>query len=108
MCLQKTLFPCVTESVEMTRHCKLLTATPDQVLEIVEAERQQLLMQMVDAEVGWPGIIHHHHHHQYCHYHHHHPSSLVSSSSSSIIISIVIIIIILSGMRIFRGFAEIR
>ncbi|WAR03372.1 RNF10-like protein [Mya arenaria] len=40
----------VRESADMTNHCKLLTATPNQVLEILDMERRQLLMQLVDAE----------------------------------------------------------
>ncbi|XP_053374872.1 RING finger protein 10-like [Mercenaria mercenaria] len=40
----------IQENEDVTRHVKLLTATPDQVLEVVDVEKQQLLMQLVDAE----------------------------------------------------------
>lgn len=49
------IFP---ESAELIRHCKLVTASPEQVLELLDTEKQQLMVQLVDAEVSiylfWP------------------------------------------------------
>lgn len=35
---------------------KLVTASPDQVLDVIEAEKQQLMVQLVDAEVCFSNL----------------------------------------------------
>lgn len=47
----------VTENEEITRHMKLITATPDQVLAVTEQEKQQLMVQLVDAESSEEAFI---------------------------------------------------
>lgn len=51
-CWKKQVGKChnIQEPAVMTQHCKLLTASTDQVLELLAAERQELHMQMAEAE----------------------------------------------------------
>ncbi|KAL4223854.1 RING finger protein 10 [Mactra antiquata] len=42
----------VNDNEEITHHVKLLTAKPDQVMDVIETEKQQLSLQLMDSEVS--------------------------------------------------------